>query len=236
MKKILSVAVLVLASMACALAQNVQFHYDFGRSLYNEFQTRPHITTTVEMYKPDKWGSTFFFIDMDYSSNGVQSAYWEISRELKFWEGPLSAHVEYNGGSAVGFSYNNAYMVGPTYTYNNKDFSKGFTLTAMYKYIQHNSNFCRPKPNSFQVTGTWYLNFSSGKYTFDGFADYWKEKTLHGNYIFLSEPQFWVNLNKFNGIDDNFKLSVGSELELSNNFANHNGFYAIPTLAMKWSF
>ena len=76
-------------------------------------------------------------------SEGVASAYWEIARELKFWKGPFSAHLEYNGGLAKGFSYNNAYLAGATYTYNNASFSRGFTLTAMYKYIQkHPSPRC----------------------------------------------------------------------------------------------
>jgi uncharacterized protein Veg len=52
----------------------------------------------------------------------------------------------------------------------------------------------------------------------------------------LAEPQFWVNLNKLKHVDDKFKLSVGSEVELSQNFGARKGFYAIPTLAIKWSF
>ncbi len=61
---------------------------------------------------------------MDYTSEGVASAYWEIAREVKFWKGPFSAHLEYNGGLAKGFSYNNAYLAGATYTFNNASFSK----------------------------------------------------------------------------------------------------------------
>lgn len=53
-----------------AAAQNVQFHYDFGRNLYNDLKRasesdgRAPITTTVEMFRGDTWGSTYFFIDM----------------------------------------------------------------------------------------------------------------------------------------------------------------------------
>jgi len=32
------------------------------------------------------------------------------------------------------------------------------------------------KPNSFQLTGVWYLDFAKGKLRFDGFADLWREK------------------------------------------------------------
>ena len=59
----------------------------------------------------------YFFVDMDYTSEGVASAYWEIAREIKFWKGPFSAHLEYNGGLSKGMSYKNAYLAGATYTF-----------------------------------------------------------------------------------------------------------------------
>ena len=151
MKTIISTIFLcVLLSFIPELrAQNIQLHYDFGRSLYDkDLKERPLLTSTVEKFHPDTWGSTYFFVDMDYTSEGVASAYWEIAREVKFWKGPFSAHLEYNGGLAKGFSYKNAYLAGATYTYNNASFSKGFSLTAMYKYIQKHKS-----PNNFQLTG-----------------------------------------------------------------------------------
>ncbi len=232
MKKQLLLLLLFTSSFAVQ-AQNLQIHYDFGSGLYNkDLGSRPVVTTTLEMFRPDKWGSTFFFVDMDHTSDGVASSYWEIARELKFWKSPISLHVEYNGGNSNSFSYKNAYLGGATYTYNNKNFSKGFSLMAMYKYIQK-----ADQPHNFQVTGTWYAHFAKdGLCTFIGFADFWREKNPHGNYIFLAEPQFWLNLNKLKGVDDKFKLSIGGEVELSNNFGGRNGFYAIPTAAIKWNF
>ncbi|WP_287827018.1 DUF5020 family protein, partial [Bacteroides sp.] len=44
-----------------------------------------------------------------------------------------------------------------------------------------------------------------------------------------------VNLNKIKGINDRLNLSVGSEVKLSHNFEGRDGFYCIPTLAMKWT-
>lgn len=223
--------VIMLTAFA-SKGQNVQLHYDFGGALYDkDLKERPDFTTTIEMFKPDKWGNTYFFVDMDYYSKGVAAAYWEIARELKFWNNPFSAHIEYNGGTSNSFSYNNCYLGGATYTYNNAFFSKGFSFSTLYKYIQKHKS-----PNNFQLTGTWYMHFSEGLLTFSGFADWWREETQSGNFIFLTEPQFWVNLNKVKGIDDQFKLSIGTEVELSHNFGGRNGFYAIPTLAVKWSF
>ena len=56
----------------------------------------------------------------------------------------------------------------------------------------------------------------------------------------LSQPQFWVNLNTLKGMDG-VNLSLGTELEFSNNFVfNNKGendkFYLIPSLAAKWTF
>ncbi len=237
MKKFFTLFILLVAAFS-GKAQNVQLHYDFGSALYDEdMKGRPVLTSTVEMFKPDKWGSTFFFIDMDYTSKGVAAGYWEIVRELRFWESPFSIHVEYNGGASNRFSYNNAYLGGLTYTYNSNDFSKGYTLTAMYKYIQKHKS-----PNNFQLTGTWYIHFAkNGLCTFSGFADLWREQTVfmdgtQRDFIFLAEPQLWVNLNKLEKVDDQFNLSIGSEVELSQNFGARKGFYAIPTLAVKWTF
>ena len=242
MKKALLLFFIAIA--VCVVnAQNIQIHYDLGRYAYNDdLQGRPLVTSTVEMFKIDKWGSTFFFVDMDYRSTGVDMAYWEIARELKFWKGPLSAHVEYNGG----LNYiRNAYLLGPTYTYNSADFSKGFSFSALYKYIQKHSVekqagdvlTITEEPHNFQLTGTWYLRFAKNQIcTFTGFADLWREKNVAGDFIFLAEPQLWWHLNKLEGFDDAFKLSLGTEVELSNNFAARDGFYIIPTAAIRWDF
>ena len=74
----------------------------------------------------------------------------------------------------------------------------------------------------------------------EGFADLWYDPNVKGKLIFLSEPQLWFNMNKLRGWDG-INLSVGTEIELSNNFVwNDKGendkFYAIPTLALKWTF
>lgn len=216
-------------------AQNVQLHYDFG-------EDRKLITSTIEMFKPDKYGSTFFFIDLDYSSeprgidNGISLAYWEIARSFKFKETyKFEPRIEFNSGMGRGenFSYaiNNAWMVGGQYTINSPDFSKVLSLQANYKYIKGKLDA------SFQITAVWGLHFFNSKLSFTGFADFWKEDNLvfdkDGNmsetdYVFLTEPQIWYNINKH--------FSFGSEIELSSNFATHKGFMVNPTLAAKWNF
>lgn len=232
MKKTLLLALLLCMAFR-SVAQNVQLHYDFGRSIYSELdeESRPLLTGTVEYMKADKWGSSYFFVDFDWTRKGLASAYTEISRELKFWDAPFAAHFEYNGGLSNVVSFDNAYLAGPSYAWNNADFTGGFGLSIMYKYIQKHED-----PNNFQVTATWYAHCVGGKLTCSGFADFWREKNPHGYFIFMSEPQFWLNLNKFKAFDSQFNLSVGTEIELTYDFSFRDGFYAIPTLALKWSF
>lgn len=231
MRRITLLLLLVVSATVALQAQNIQLHYDFGHSLYDkEMKDRPHLTSTIEKFHPDKWGSSFFFVDMDYTSNGVEQAYWELSRELQFWKAPFSIHLEYNGGLAKKYPIKNAYLTGLTYTYNNATFSRGFSLSGMYKYIQKHDS-----PNNFQFTATWYMNLCNNLYTFSGFADYWREKSWFGSTMtFMSEPQFWVNLNRVKGVDEKFNLSVGTEVEITNNFYQGRAFVT-PTLALKWT-
>lgn len=216
----------LIAVTSMAISQNVQVHYDF-------LSERNYLTTTVEQFKPDAFGSTFFFIDLNHSSKGITEAYWEIARELKKWEAPVSVHVEYNGGLNTAMQFNNAYLLGGTYSWNASDFSKGFSVSAMYKNIQGNTS-----PHNGQLTGVWYLHLLKSKLSFTGFVDFWSEKHTVSNdgfianfqdvdFVFLSEPQLWYHLNK--------SFSIGSEIELSYNFAGMAGFNVYPTVAFKWT-
>ena len=228
MKKLVLILFVCLMGVG-AYAQNVQTHYDLGEG-------RNYLTTTVEMFRPDKYGSTFFFIDMDYGSNGVKGvslAYWEIARAITLFKSPFAAHVEYNGGflqgaPGVAYQINDAYLGGVEYSWNAKDFSRGFTLQTLFKSIRDKNDA------SFQLTGVWYMNLLKNKVTFSGFADFWKEDNhfFDGKedtkFVFLSEPQLWYNFCK--------NFSAGSELELSTNFGGNRGFMANPTVAMKYTF
>ena len=232
-RKIWTILTLLLISMTPkVVAQNVQLHYDFGRNA---------ATTTVEMFRPDGGGSTFFFVDMDYTPK-VSGAYWEIAREFCFWQDSkvnwLSVHVEYNGGlNTVAGSFNNAILGGLTYSGHSKDWSKTWSLTASYKAIPGTIGLNGERQvNNFQITGVWNLDFFDHWLSFNGFADFWREaRPWQGTeYIFIAEPQLWVNLNKIKGWDK-INLSLGTEVELSNNFVQ-NGFSIMPTIAAKWIF
>ncbi len=242
MKQLFTLGILLLVC-AGTMAQNVQLHYDMG-------ETRKMVTTTVEMFRPDDFGSTFFFIDMDYGSkasgvDGINLAYWEIARSFSpFTNKAIEPRIEYNGGfgrfayanedgsSAQGaYSINSAWLCGAQYTWHTDDFSKVLTLQGNYKYIKDKTD------KSFQITAVWNLNFFNRKFTAMGFADFWKEgneffqpdgAVEKTDFVFLTEPQFWYNAGAH--------FSIGSEIEISSNFGGNEGFMVNPTVAGKWTF
>lgn len=236
MKRLVRIAVLAAAisfmNLVRSEGQNIQLHYDFGRNC---------ATSTVEMFRPDAAGSTYFFVDMDYTPKAA-GAYFEISREFCFWQDSrlnwLSAHIEYNGGlSTEAGSFNNAWLAGATYSGHNKDYSMTWSLTAAYKAIPGTIGLNGAKqPHSFQITGVWNLDFLNHWISFNGFFDFWREpRPWQGtDFIFCSEPQLWVNLRNIKGWEK-INLSVGTEVELSANFVD-KGFHAIPTVGAKWTF
>jgi hypothetical protein len=231
--------IVILLSMVASIvaiesvkAQNVQLFYDTGRNC---------ATSTVEMFRPDSFGSTFFFIDMDYSPK-VVGAYWEISRELNFWQESkvnwLSIHLEYDGGlSTEAGSFNNAWLAGLTYSGHSKDFSKTWSLSAMYKLIPGTIHANGSKQiHNFQITGVWNINFAKGWLDFNGYIDFWREPRAWQNteYILMTEPQLWLNLYKIPGMEK-VRLSIGGEVELAYNFLKP-GFSVMPAVGLKWNF
>lgn len=242
MKRSFLLAAIALMSCAASAQLNVQLHYDLGHDLYGkELSNRPRVTATVENFTPDKWGSTYFFIDADLGGHVVKSAYGEISRELRFWKAPIAAHVEFNGGlnGATG-SFDNAYLVGPAWNWASKDFSRTFSVQLMYKLLAHKNNH-GGSCHSFQLTEVWGLQFAKGLLTFSGYCDLWYDKGVNGRLVLGSESQLWVNLWRLPRINDDAKWSIGTELEITNNLiwpadGKNNRFYAIPTVAMKWTF
>lgn len=227
MKKLLTI--FAILSAFAVNAQNLQLHRDFDRG---------HYTTTFEMFKMDKWGSTFTFVDFDYDAeNGINQGYFEIARVIKTEKMPIGLHIEYNGGvgnaevpnvGSFGYTINNAWIFGLNHSKGNAKW--GYSTYAGYKAIKDAG-----KAN-FQITGTWYVNFFDGKMTFSGFADLWSENgdtdaiaagSVSDELVFLTEPQLWYNATK--------NLSLGGEIEISNNFAGDD-FEVRPTLAVKWNF
>lgn len=241
MKKVF-LFVAIIATAFCAKAQvNIQEQYDFNRE---------HLTTTLEMFKTDSWGSTFFFTDIYHptKSSAPTGYYTEIARALNFWQdtklGALSAHVEWNGGQFA----NRAWLFGAEYFLHSQDFKYTLTLEVLYKTIVDGD-----QDVPMQFTIVWGMNdlFGVKGLVFSGFADFWWEDIIWDasnpldvdktHCVFLTEPQIWYNVGQFFNCPN---LFLGGEVELAYNFAgawrlNHTdnkGFNVSPCLGLKWNF
>ena len=242
------VAVATLAFAQGAMAQtNLQTFYDFGKD-------RDHFTTTLEGFYGDSWGNTFFFVDYDFdkkltdpkeSHNQAPSgSYMEIARCLNFWQdsklGAFSLQVEYNG--LVGVNQN--FLFGIDYFVHNADFSNTFNFKLLGKTFSRSAHSDLP----LQFTFVWGMQdiFGVKGLRFSGFADIWGEKVVafaekegsdnflkEGKFVFISEPQLWYNIGSLIGCKN---LHIGTEIELSYNFAGYSGFLARPCIGTKWVF
>ncbi len=218
---------LLLSVFTIVRSQNLQLHYDMGKG-------RQYFSSTVEMFRPDKLGNTFFFIDMDYNAGdvkGVSLAYLEIARAIKLGQIPYLFHIEYNGGffqyaPGSSFQIDDSWLCGVERSWDSPDFSKGITLQALYKYIRAKHDL------SFQLTSVWYWNFFKDKVSFCGFADWWREDSYFDDevtkFVFQAEPQLWYNISK--------NFAFGTEMEVGVNFGGLKGLHVMPTAGVKATF
>ena len=189
MKKSLLVFAALMVGTFAKAQTNAQILYDFGSD-------RKYVTLTLEMFKADKWGSTYFFVDHDFnydkmvvgSKNISQGGtYTEISRALNFWQNSKmknwSLHVEYNGGITKNYPINNAWLFGVEYFMHDKSFKNTLTLQALYKTIRKTDQNV-----PMQFTAVWGCKdiFGLKGLNFSGFADFWWEDHVsmldkHGN-------------------------------------------------------
>ena len=236
MKKNLLILVSFALTMS-AFSQNLQLHFDGRKSLHNAESpfTRNYPTATFEMFKPDKWGSTFMFVDLDFnmSRGNIGLAYMEIARDQNLGNLPIKAHIEFNGGLVSWGNIHNAYLLGASYG----TVVDGWILGT---YLAYKYNAFERISNDVQWTATWSKNFFNDKFTVNGFIDIWSENKIQEYYDtdgnkanndkklrLITEPQFWYNVDKH--------LSFGSEIEITNNFYSTKT-YVNPTIAAKWIF
>lgn len=245
MKKSVLLAFLLMATLGLRAQVNIQEMYDFNRG---------HLTTTLEMFKADKWGSTFWFNDIYHPNNNNSYAptgyYTEIARALNFWHdtklAPLSLHVEWNGGQFA----NNAWLFGIEYFLHSDDFRNTFTFELMYKTIK---NVDQDVP--IQFTFVWGMQdlLNVKGLVFSGFLDIWGETNSwfdenglpddDTKWVILSEPQLWYNVGQHFNCEN---LFIGGEVEIAYNFAGgcysgaefykNKGLTIAPAFGLKWNF
>lgn len=225
-------------------AQNLQFHYDLGRYTHPETQAgRSYMMLTLEQQSVDKFGDTFYFVDMNFQKQGAVAANWKFMRNLRFWKGPWALHLRYDGGlrflntnttspaPRAAMSINDAFFVGPSYTYLRSDRKLMLSAAPLYKYIKGHA-----EPHNWELVGIWKYAPGNGVFSANGFITYWREKMPYGTSTrLMTQPQFWLNLNKLRGVSEDLKLSVGTELRIANN-VDMKGFLFAPSIALKWNF
>ncbi len=219
MKKILLLLFSVMfVSIAAVKAQNLQVLYDLGKD-------RKYFTTTFEMFKPDKFGSTFLFFDVDYNRGGNMSAslsYFEIARyvTLPLLNKKLDVTVQYNDG------HTNGYALGPVWL-------GGFSYPVNLKFITIKTDllyrsFYQSEGADWQLTFAWNKFMLEGRLQFCGFLDIWSQGQKGEKFtVFLSEPQLWFRVWE--------NLNLGGELEISRKFVSDDWQFN-PALGFKWQF
>lgn len=221
MKKLfLSIPILFL--FTAIQSQNIQVHYDFGKD-------RQFITTTLEMFKPDSMGSTFFFTDFDFGAdnNSMSLSYFEIARyiTLPVLNNKLDATVQFNDGHLRAGDYavpiGQVWLAGLSYPVN-LDFMV-VKIDLLYRHADYSSG------TDWQFTAAWFKPCLNDRLVFAGFLDVWTEnRSGEKKVVYQAEPLVWLNVWK--------RLFVGGELELSYNFLPEDDFGAIPTLGLQWYF
>lgn len=236
MKKHLLFSLFLFAVSIVSYSQEIQLHFDPRHSLNNDVADRDYITATLQMFKPDKWGETFGFVDIDFNQKrgNIGLAYMEIYRNIKIGNCPIKPHLEFNGGivrgeNFSGFSIPNAYLLGGAYDH-------AFGSVFVSTYLAYKYNDFGKVSHDVQWTGVWNTSLFDNKLTLNGFVDVWTENkdrvAAKGGkkFILLTEPQIWYNVDK--------NIAFGSEIEISNNFygSYNNRLYVFPTIAGKWTF
>ena len=242
MKKFISfVAALLLA--VSAFAQEVQFQYDFHRSKVAE---KPYLTTTLTQTAFDKWGSTFYFVDFDFTESPDKVVYGEVQRALNFWQNTalkdMYVLVEYNGGILPAFNgvISQAFLTGIGYSFHDESFRNFLQLQVLYRHFFGNT-FGNPNQDiPVQLTAVYTCRdlFNVKGLLFSGFADFWwQDKIVAGDetsVIFSAEPQLWYNVGQHFGVNN---LHVGGEVEVSvNAYDNDHHFTAWPAAGIRWTF
>jgi hypothetical protein len=170
---------------------------------------------------------------MHVGNKGVTGAYGEFRYEWRTkWDG-WAVLTEYDGGIDRGTAYGEAILGGMCYRWDSPDFTRGYSLSVVYKYIPDNKAH-----HNFQVGGTW--DFGMGKVVETrGFAKIWREYLGEngGEYHVWMEPQVWWNVGSMKqGTFGESNLSLGSEVAIRYSFGIAPSFYAIPSVAIRFTF
>lgn len=254
MKKTFAIVCLAMLAAGASAQTNLQLFYDFGEG-------REHFTSTLEMFKSDNWGNTFFFVDYDYNFKmrepdgdsyvaAPNKTYFEIERVINFWResalAPLGIQIEYDGGfGSTGllgsYPITSAWLLGADFAIPCCDCSNSMNLKVLYRKTKKDSESI---PVQFSAVWGMHRLFGLDGLSFSGYADFFGQENCWLNedgtedetdWVFLSEPQLWYNVGRHFGCDN---FNIGGEIELGYNFGGNaeQGFKCNPCLGVKWNF
>ena len=210
-----------------AYGQYLELNYDFGEQ--TDGIKRHYYNTYFEFFKPDAYGSTFWFVDMSYDNPGNRSvsvAYWEIARYFRMpnWPTQGTLTLQYNDGVAPWGSLGQVWLAGVNYPFHIGELD----LPTDFLYRSMNGS----KSPDFQFTVAWYENYFNDKLTASGYLDIWSQDDAASadekNIVILTRPQFWYNLNP--------NWGIGGGIEISNHFLPTTNWETMPQVGIKWTF
>ena len=227
-RKVIIISVLFsVMTLSSAFGQYLQLNYDLGEQ--SDGVKRHYLDTYIEFFKPDTYGSTFWFVDMAYDNPGNRSlsvAYWEIARYFRMpnWPTKWSLTLQYNDGTMYPWgSLGQAWLAGVNYPFHIGSFDLPSDFLYRWMYGSQSPDF--------QFTVAWYEDLFNSKLTVSGYMDIWSQDNATGNakeIVVLTRPQFWFNFNS--------NWGIGGGVELSNNFLPTNHFEKMPQVGIKWTF
>jgi len=219
-KSWMTVLVLLGFSLHHACAQNLQLHYNTGKD-------RGYFNHTLEMFKPDTFGSTFLFVDLDYNMAGNKTmslGYFEIARYITLPIGnrKLDVTVQFNDGVDYFIGpLGQAWLAGLSYPLRIGNFE--IKADVLYRAAQGSEG-----PDA-QLTLAWYHAWMNDRLVFTGYLDAWTQGPSGDKKgAVMAEPQLWYRF--WNA------LSAGSELKTHYHFMPDDKLHAYPSLALKWDF
>jgi hypothetical protein len=195
---------------------------------------RPEWTVTAEQMGVLRWGLAHARVDLHIGRAGVTGGYGEFAYEWRTKISGFAVHTEYNGGIDRGIPYGEAILAGGCYRWDSPDFSRGFSIAGLYRYIPHNQAH-----HNYQLAGTWQYG-TGDLIEMRGFAKLWREYLVGdgcGEYHMWMEPQIWLNLGTLREsffYESNF--SFGAEVAIRYSFGVPVTFHAIPSVAIRFTF
>ena len=247
MNKIWMVLICILIATRGAVAKEesyfsyteLQLHADWGRQPVDS----DIWTATFEHFSKWKYGDNFFFLDIEGKPDMKTEAdalYFEYAPRFSLdkifrtkilptkYLGELYGTVQYNDSDRD--FINRVWLYGISLDFAGQP---NFGFSNLHFLVREEET----QDTSYQLTFAWGQPFNLGNwnFSFNGFADYWKDNEKH---VFLTEPQFRLSLSNFFG-KDNFlaNVSIGTEIEISKDFFGKDyGWEINPTVFILFPF